>query len=127
MLAKNKLKYLILKKSDYPLPDMDDDSIEDAYIDFLESDSYTDAYWEAIYEIREGEEDTNIEPQYSSNYESKSVATKMDDGSWVGWTYWYGGGKHAEPEAIDWVDDAYDVEFTEEEKKIIVKTFTKLT
>lgn len=24
------------------------------------------------------------------------------DGTWVGWTYWYGGGKYAEPSAIPW-------------------------
>ena len=49
----------------------------------------------------------------------------MPDGSWVGWTYWYGGGKYGEPEAIDWMDDAYDLACTEEEKVVTVRTFTK--
>ena len=71
------------------------------------------------------DEETDIPCQWSRQYESKSVAAKMPDGSWVGWTYWYGGGKHGEPEAIDWMDDAYDLACTEEEKVVIVRTFTK--
>jgi len=57
------------------------------------------------------------------HYESKAVAMKMPDGSWIGWTYWYGGGKHGEPEAIDWMNEAYDVDCHEEEKVVVVQTF----
>jgi hypothetical protein len=42
----------------------------------------------------------------------------MLDGSWVGWTYWYGGGKHGEPGSIKWVEDAYDVVMTEVQKGV---------
>ena len=35
----------------------------------------------------------------------------------------HGGGKHGEPEAIDWMDEAYDLDVTEEEKLVVVKTF----
>lgn len=35
------------------------------------------------------------------------------------------GGKHGEPEAIDWIEHAYDVECKEEEKLVVVHTFTK--
>lgn len=49
--------------------------------------------------------DTDIKCEYSRHYESKSVAREID-GKWVGWTYWYGGGKHGEPEVIDWMDEA---------------------
>lgn len=76
-------------------------------------------------EFREGEVETNIEAPWSRNYESKSVAAQMSDGSWVGWTYWYGGGKHANPEEIEWMGDAYDLECVEEEKLVVVRTFTK--
>lgn len=78
------------------------------------------------YEFREGEIATDIECNWSRHYESRSVAAKMFDGSWVGWTYWYGGGKHGEPEAIDWMESAYDLECKEEEKLVVVRTFTKL-
>jgi len=76
-------------------------------------------------EFRGGSDKTNIPTPYSRYYESKSVATKMSDGSWVGWTYWYGGGKHGQPEAVEWVDDAYYLDCKEEEKVVTVRTFTK--
>lgn len=56
---------------------------------------------------------------------SCATAAKMPDGSWVGWTYWYGGGKHGEPEAIDWMEDAYNVEVVEEIKMVTVQTFSR--
>lgn len=74
-------------------------------------------------EMRSGEVETGLKCDWSRHYESKSVAAKMPDGSWVGWTYWYGGGKHGEPEAIDWMDSAYDLDCKEEEKLIVVRTF----
>ena len=62
-------------------------------------------------EFRSGEQETDIEPPHPFErglpyYEKQSVAAQMPDGSWVGWIYWYGGGKHSEPEAIDWMSDA---------------------
>jgi hypothetical protein len=79
-----------------------------------------------VSEMREGEVETNIRREYSRHFESKSVAAQASDGSWVGWTYWYGGGKHAEPEAIDWMSESYDLDCKEEEKMVIVRTFTKI-
>jgi len=70
-------------------------------------------------------EETNIPAPSSRHYESYSVAQQLSDGSWVGWIYWYGGGKHGEPEAIDWMDEAYDLKVTEEEKLVVVRTFEK--
>jgi hypothetical protein len=76
-------------------------------------------------EVRQGEMETDLPCPSSRHYESKSVAAKLPDGSWVGWTYWYGGGKHGEPEAIDWIDDAYNLNCTEEEKMVTVRIFAK--
>jgi hypothetical protein len=76
-------------------------------------------------EVREGEVETGIPCDWSRHYESKSVAVKVDDGSWVGWTYWYGGGKHGAPGEVEWIEDAYHVNVTEEEKMMTVRTFTK--
>ncbi len=86
----------------------------------------SDVIQEAKYEAREGSVETEIPCEYSRHYESKSVAAQAPDGSWVGWTYWYGGGKHGEPEAIDWMADAYDLACVEEEKVVTVRTFAKL-
>lgn len=82
-------------------------------------------HWDAMNEVREGEAETGIECDWSRNYESKAVAAQYLDGSWVGWTYWFGGGKHGEPEGIDWIPDAYQLHVTEEEKMVTVRTFAK--
>ena len=121
MTPEQKIKHLVLNKiaqwAKLPLPAVTDENI-DAMFD--EQDDTQDA----INEIREGQVETGIDAQWSRHYESKAVAAKMADGSWVGWTYWYGGGKYGEPEAIDWMDEAYDLECVEEEKVVIVRTFT---
>ena len=78
-----------------------------------------------IYEMRLGEVETRLPCEWSRHYESKAVAAKMPDGSWVGWTYWYGGGKHGEPEAIEWMSDAYELDCKEEEKLVVIQTFTR--
>jgi hypothetical protein len=78
-----------------------------------------------VSEMRQGEIETTIPHEYSRHYEAKSVAAQASDGSWVGWTYWYGGGKHGEPEEIDWMDSAYELDCVEEEKMVIVRTFAK--
>lgn len=69
-----------------------------------------DLHWDFMWEFRESGEDSGIPTQYSRHYECKEVARQLSDGNWVGWTYWYGGGKHANPEEIDWMDEAYFVD-----------------
>lgn len=83
-----------------------------------------DDIYDAMSEVRGGDVETNVKHDYSRHYEAKSVAAKMDDGTWIGWTYWYGGGKHGEPEAIEWVADAYELDCKEEQKLVTVRTFT---
>ena len=78
-------------------------------------------------DIRQGEVETNIPCEdYSRHYEAKSVAAKAPDGSWVGWTYWYGGGKHSNPEEMEWMDSAYNLTCAEKKKVVLVRTFTKV-
>lgn len=76
-------------------------------------------------EFREGEFSTGIKSQFSRHYEAKEVGAKLSDGSVVGWTFWFGGGKHGEPEAIGWMEDAYDLDCVEEEKVVLCRTFKK--
>lgn len=103
-----------------------EDEIEKAW-DQLGNDWLQDAR----NEFRESGEKTNI-PMADSRwnlmrcYECDEVAKEMFDGSWVGWTYWYGGGKHGDADAIDWIDFAYDLNCKEEEKLVIVRTFEKV-
>lgn len=85
-----------------------------------------DLVQDELYEFREGEVETGIPSKnYSRHYECHEVASQMVDGSWVGWTYWYGGGKHGEPEAMDWMNSAYNLDCVEEEKVMVVRTFSK--
>lgn len=101
---------------------VDPSTITEENLDDLYEELYAD---DIEFEFREGEVETNIPCEYSRHYESKSVAAKMLDGSWIGWTYWYGGGKHGEPESIDWMGGAYELDVSEEEKLVVVRTFTK--
>lgn len=94
-------------------------------------DDLYDAAWQrdelhdAVSEVRSSGEDTGIETEWSRHYESKATATRLPDGTWVGWTYWYGGGKHSEPESIPWMEDAYDVTMREETR--VVRVFARST
>lgn len=92
-----------------------------------------DHAWDALYE-EDGDscadgtseirgsftEETGLPCEYSRHYEAKAVAAEMPDGSWVGWTYWYGGGKHGEPGEVDWMEYAYDLTYGEETRTVKV-------
>lgn len=87
-----------------------------------------DQNWElqdARNEMRASGTKTGLGCESSRHYESDAVAKQMPDGSWVGWTYWYGGGKHGEPEAVDWMDSAYNLDCKEEQVTVTQRTFTK--
>lgn len=106
---------------------IDVDVIIDTFDDFIELCPHAEDYIaEEECEFRDSYSlETDIEPESSRYLEAKSVAKKLSDGRWVGWTYWYGGGKHANPEEIDWIPDAYFLDVTEEEKIMTVYTFKK--
>lgn len=129
MTPEQKVKFLILvsaaEMAGESAPDFT--SLTGAQIDAdFEALSNEDVCWDATSAVREGEVETSLPCEWSRHYESKAVAAKLPDGSWVGWTYWYGGGKHGEPEAVDWMEEAYDLACVEEEKMITVRTFTKV-
>lgn len=71
--------------------------------------------------LRQGQERTGLPCGYSRHYSSAAVAAEMLDGSWVGWTYFYGGGKHGQPSEMPWMEDAYRVAWSEE--TVVVKKF----
>lgn len=112
-----------IKNGDFKFDkELNENTIYDAYV-ALEDE---DIHWDYEYEMRSGQLDTNISSPSSRHYESKSVAHKMSNGQWVGWTYWYGGGKHAEPESINWMNEAYFLDCVEEEKVVITRKFSKV-
>jgi hypothetical protein len=127
LTPEQKLKHLILIRraelADEPAPVVTAENIDQMYDEAEENDDGN--LQDARSEIRCSGVETGLGCEWSRHYESKAVAAQAPDGSWVGWTYWYGGGKHGEPDAIDWVQDAYDVACAEEQKMVTVRTFTK--
>jgi len=126
MTPEQKIKWAILLKAlawgGAPVPErVTTEDIDKLYSDLVAQDGH----WDAKNEIRSGVRETGLPCDWSPHYESKSVAAPMPDGSWVGWTYWYGGGKHGEPEAVDWMEDAYELDYSEEKKVVVVHSFTK--
>lgn len=124
MTPEQKIKHaaLVIAYSwrDDPMPEITASNVDDLF----EADDDGNIQ-DAVSEVRGGQVKTGLPCDWSRHYESESVAYKTPDGSWVGWTHWYGGGKHGEPEAIDWMDSAYDLTVTEEEKVVTVRTFSK--
>lgn len=131
MTAPQKLIQLILTRAEQ-YATIDSKTLE---IDWSSPEKFEEYFWDdddengfiqdAKEDVRSGSVETNIAQEYSRHYESKSVASQAVDGSWIGWTYWYGGGKHGDPGSIDWIDEAYDLECEEEEKLVIVREFKK--
>lgn len=128
MTPQQKIKAVILKRATQwagvELPPLTAENIDEEY-DVADEGDLEDYMQDARNEVRSGEVETGLPCEWSRHYESKSVAAQTPDGAWVGWTYWYGGGKHGEPEAIDWISDAYDVTCAEEQKMVTVRTFAK--
>jgi len=127
MKPEQKIKWAILAKvalwDDAEAPKYPCENVDELYDQLVKEG----AHWDAKSEVREGEESTSVKCESSRHYESKAVAMQFPDKSWVGWTYWYGGGKHGEPEAIDWMEDAYDLNCQEQEKVVIVRSFKKVS
>jgi hypothetical protein len=126
MTPEQKIKHLIINHSyklmEKEVPEVAPEDIDEIYGELEEDDEH----WDAMSELREGTVETEIPCTYSRHYESKSVAAQAVDGTWVGWTYWYGGGKHSEPDSIDWMDESYDLDVKEEQKTVTHRTFTKV-
>lgn len=120
MTPTQKLKWAILRLAAQfnktALPAITEASI-DAHYDELVA---RDEHWDAMNEFRSTGRLSGIsravDHQASQSFEHEEVVAKMPDGSWVGWTYWFGGGKHADSSAVCWMDDAYEVAHRTETK-----------
>ena len=103
-------------------------ALEEAYEQALTH--FPDAMQDGHSECRSGQEKTGLpvkaDYRLLRHYEATAVASCMPDGSWVGWLYWHGGGKHGNPESIDWLTDAYPLTVSGEERVVVVRTFSPL-
>lgn len=105
------------------------DNAEDIYEcpdEFLNGEYLEDKMSDALCEIRHTGEEINLSAKnYSRHYEVDCVAAKFDD-VWIAWDYYYGGGKHADPDAIDWIPDAEILNLDKEEEVVtVVRTFSR--
>lgn len=92
-------------------------------LEILEEQGFEDYVTDAESEMRDSfTHETGLGCGGSRHYESKGVAKLIGD-QWVGWTYWFGGGKFGDPGAIDWMPSAYFLEAKEETR--VVLTFTE--
>jgi hypothetical protein len=122
LTVEQRIKRQIMNDSGAGVPGSEPGDI-DAGWDALAADG---SHWDVMEEFRQSGERTGLPADtFSRHYESEEVGRKLDDGTWVGWTYWHGGGKHGEPEMIPWMDSAYLLDVTEEEKVVTVRTFSK--
>lgn len=121
MTPTQKIKWLVLatladwRKTPpppYPCPNVDD---------LYDAEEGSDDLYDAANEVRSSGEETGLSSPPSRNYETTAVAKDLPDGTWVGWTYYYGGGKHSEPGSVPWMDDAYTV--TAHEETRVVRVF----
>lgn len=130
LTAPQKLKYLVLvtlntwRKTDMPALETGD-QLDVLYAAEEEADD--GRFQDARSETRHGTEAPEISDTPSSrNYEVDAHVAALPDGSYVGWWYYHGGGKHSEPEyAFDWIANAFDVDHASEVVTITKHTFTK--
>ena len=129
-IYKDILDIILLNYEDIKLLDGLELSLENAsdiynYSEEYFGDDIEDIIQEVTYEYRHNGIECNLPPKhYSRHYEVDFVVAEIDD-KWVGWHYWYGGGKHAEPESIDWIEDAEFVDIESEEEETVVKRVFK--
>lgn len=126
MTPKQKIKkeiLLITQKYDKDIvwEELTADNVDRIYSDVLVE---KDLHWDLEQDFRCSGESTNLGAPFNRNYEANQVARKLSDGTWISWTYWYGGGKHGNPEEIEWMNEAREVNVEEEEKLVIIRKFT---
>ena len=81
-------------------------------------------HWDFVEEIRQSGVETNLPAPCSRHYEVDIHAVKIDN-FWLAFPFYYGGGRHGEPEAMPWMEDAFFVDCKEEQVTITQRTFTK--
>ena len=103
----------------------------DAHFHFKEG-YCNDCFWSIADEFRYGGEEYNLDTKnyprhYEIDFRIKEITAEAESGEtisrWIGWNYYYGGGKHACPEDVDWISSAEFVKLVSEE----VVTVTKRT
>ena len=120
MTPEQKIKWAMLVFGQVALPEpVTPEGIDRAWTEVVAAHDH----WDLMSEMRSGDLETGLPTGPTYNYAGKSVAAKMPDGTWVGWTYWHGGGKHSNPSQIPWMEEAYSLAVHEETR--VVKVWTR--
>lgn len=122
LTASEKLKQLIIVRAfqsaefEHPVPQ----TAEEIYAiwDLNESpEDFDHGYIEDTEREMRGEGELIERGVYAENksryYECDTVAVQALDGSWVAYPYYHSEAKHSEPRCMEWISDAFDVEFEE--------------
>jgi|SRR4028118_11929 hypothetical protein len=127
-----------LKYDAFNLEDVDNFD-EDKLQEFYEELNYGE--WEeivrdVIYGFRysgENADDKVYEDRYYCYREVCKKITGSDDFSkrgsselYLGWTYYFGGGKHSQPEEVEWMEDCYLLKVREVEETRVVKVYERV-
>lgn len=111
---------------DRVIPDITYENINDIFDELSEDLVWQEALYDSQNGMRECGQDSNLKcSEYSRHYECEQVVYQVMSGEWISWTYWFGGGKHSDPDSIDWMSDAYLLDVVETEQTIIHRKFTK--
>ena len=75
----------------------------------IRTSSLSDWLTDVREEIRGGKVRTGLIAESGGYAESEAVAVPVIGipSLYIGWTYFFGGGKHSEPEAIEWMQNSY--------------------
>ena len=129
-IYKDILDIVLLNYEDIKLLDGLELTLENASDLYNYSEEYfgedvEDIIQEVTYDYRHNGIGCNLLPKhYSRHYEVDFVVSEIE-GKWVGWHYWYGGGKHGEPEQIDWIGDAEFVDIESQKEVVVVERVFK--
>ena len=87
-----------------------------------EDEIYADTLQELLVDFRYSGTASNLSAPYSRHFEV-DMHVRLIDGVWIAWPFYYGGGKHAEPDVIEWIGQAKIVEIEREE--VVVRRIFK--
>lgn len=97
------------------------DQVDELYNSYDRYDELADAWCEVRYDGI----DCNLPTITSSrHYEVDAKAINID-GKWVKFDFYYGGGKHGDPDEYNYIEDAVIVDCTQEEITVIKYTFSQ--
>lgn len=120
-----RLRYKVLNLED--VDNFKDDKVEEFY-DEVKYEEFEDYVRDVVSEFRDSGENINDKVYEDRYYCYRDVAIPITgrDDLYLAWTYYFGGGKHAQPWDVEWMEDCYLLRCREVEETRIVKVYEKV-